>query len=137
MELNSSTSDEQRIYALWLDWTARLGVAVLAGAFLLYAFGIVEPHIPLARLPELWSLPLDRYRELTGAPSGWHWWRYLDKGEYLSLIGVCLLGLATLACYLRLGILLLRRREALPAAIVAAQILVLLAAAANLFGAGH
>jgi len=137
MELNSSTSDEQRIYARWLDWSARLGVAVLAGAFFLYAFGIVEPHIPLARLPELWSLPLDRYRDLTGAPSGWHWLRFLDKGEYLNLIGVALLGLATIVCYLRLAVLLLRRGESLPAAIVVAQILVLLAAAANLITAGH
>ena len=132
-----TTSDEQRIYARWLDWTARIGVAALAGAFLLYAFGFVEPHIPLERLPALWSLPLDRYRELTGAPSGWHWWRYLDKGESHSMIGVGLLGLATLVCYARLGILLLRQREYLPAGIVGAQILVLLAAAANLFAAGH
>jgi hypothetical protein len=137
MELNRDTPDEQRVYARWLDWMGRLGVAVLAGAFLLYAFGIVEPHIPLARLPELWSLPLERYPESTGAPSGWRWIRFLDKGEYLSLIGVSLLGLATLVCYLRFGILLLRRKEFLPAAIVVAQILVLLAATANLFSAGH
>ena len=130
-------SDEHHIYARWLDGSARIGVAVLAGAFLLYAFGVVEPHIPLQQLPELWSLPLDRYLELTAAPSGWRWIGSLDKGEYLSLIGVALLGLATLACYLRLGVLLLRRREWLPAAIVAAQILVLLAATANLFSAGH
>ncbi len=137
MELNRGTPDEQRVYARWLDWMGRLGVAVLAGAFLLYAFGIVEPQIPLQRLPELWSLPLDRFLELTGAPSGWRWLHYLDKGEYLSLIGVGLLGLATPVCYVRLGILLLRRKEFLPAAIVVAQILVLLAAAANLFAAGH
>ena len=137
MELKPAMSDEQRVYARWLDWTARIGFAALAGAFLLYALGVVEPHIPLARLPELWSLPLDRYRELTGAPSGWHWWRYLDKSESHSLIGVGLLALATLVCYLRFGILLLRRREFLAAAIVGAQVLVLLAAAANLFSGGH
>lgn len=137
MELKSAMSDEQRVYARWLDWTTRIGFAALVGAFLLYAFGVVEPHIPLQQLPELWSLPLDRYRELTGAPSGWHWWRYLDKSESHSLIGVGLLALATLVCYVRLVILLLRRRESLPAAIVAVQILVLLAAAANLFSAGH
>jgi hypothetical protein len=137
MELKPAMSDEQRVYARWLDWTARVGFAALAGAFLLYALGVVEPHIPLARLPELWSLPLDRYRELTGAPSGWHWWRYLDKSESHSLIGVGLLALATLVCYLRFGILLLRRREFVPAAIVGAQVLVLLAAAANLFSGGH
>jgi hypothetical protein len=130
-------SDEQRVYARWLDWTARIGVAVLAGAFLVYAFGFVEPQIALERLPGLWSLPLERYLELTGAPTGWQWLYFLDKGEYLCLIGVGLLGLATLVCYLRIGILLLRQRERLQAAIVALQILVLLAAAANLFTAGH
>jgi len=132
-----ATPDEHRIYANWLDWAARIGVAVLAGAFLLYAFGVVEPYTPLARLPELWSLPLDRYRELTGAPSGWHWWRYVDKGESHSLIGIGLLALATLLCYVRLGVALLRQGDSLAAAIVGAQVLVLAAAAANLFSGGH
>lgn len=129
--------DEQHVYARWLDWTARIGVAVLAGAFLVYAFGFVEPQIPMERLPALWSLPVEHYLELTGAPTGWRWLRYLDKGEYLCLIGVGLLGLATLVCYLRLGVLLLRQREHLQAAIAVAQILVLFAAAANLFSVGH
>jgi hypothetical protein len=137
MELNASASDEQHVYARWLDWTARLGVAVLAGAFILYAFGVVEPLIPLARLPELWSLPLERYLELTAAPSGWRWLHFLGDGDYLCLTGVALLALATLLCYVRLGILLLRRGESLPAAIVAAQILVLVAVVANLFSAGQ
>jgi hypothetical protein len=130
-------SDQQRLYARWLDWTARMGLSVLAVAFLLYAFGVVEAHVPVERLPELWSLPLDRYLALTGAPSGWGWLRVLHKGEYLSLLGVALLGLATIVCYVRVGVRLVRSGERLQALLVALQILVLAAAAANLFSAGH
>jgi hypothetical protein len=137
LELRPDVPPEQRRYARWLDWSARTGLAVLAAAFLLYAFGAVPPHIAVERLPELWSLPLDRYLALTGAPSGWGWLRFLDKGEYLSLLGVALLGMATLACYCGLGVMLLRRGERLPLALAALQILVLLAAAGNFFPAGH
>ena len=70
----------------------------------------------------------------TGDPQALH---FLDKGEYLCLIGVGLLGLATLVCYLRIGVLLLRQGEHLQAGIVVLQILVLAAAASNLIGAGH
>ena len=137
MELSKGVPEEQRRYARWLDWTARTGLAVLAAAFLIYALGIVDAHIPLQRLPELWSLPLERYLALTGAPSGWGWLRFLHKGEYLSIVGVALLGMATLVCYLRLALGLVRSGDRLPAVLAALQILVLLAAASNFFSAGH
>lgn len=137
MELSRGVPEEQQRYARWLDWTARAGLAVLAAAFLIYAFGIVDAHIPLQKLPELWSLPLERYLALTGAPSGWGWLRFLDKGEYLSILGVVLLGVATLVCYLRLTVGLVRSGERLQAVLAALQILVLFAAASNIFSAGH
>ena len=130
-------SSVQRVYASWLDWTGRAGLAVLVLAFIAYATGLLGAYVPLEQLPSLWGRPLAEYLALTGAPTGWGWIGLLHKGDYASLAGVALLALATLACYVRLAVAFLRSGERLALALAAAQILVLLAAALNLFGGGH
>jgi len=129
--------NEQRLYARWLDWGTRIALAALVAAFVAYVFGLSPAALPLAELPRFWSLPLERYLALSGAPSGWGWLRMLDRGEYQNLAAVALLGLVTVACYLRLLPALLARGERLQAALAAAQVLVLLAAASGLFAGGH
>lgn len=128
---------EQHIYARWLDWGTRLGLAVLLLSFLAYALALVEPLVPLERLPQVWTLPAERYIELTGAPSGWQWIFRLDKGDYLNLAGVALLALITALCYLRIFVLFFKRGERLQATLAALQILVLLAAASGLLDWSH
>ena len=127
----------QRLYARWLDWTGRAGLAVLVAAFIAYVSGALEPHVPLEQLPALWSKQLPEYLALTGAPTGWRWLELLPRGDYMSLAGVALLALATLTCYVRLAVAFLRSGERLQLALATAQILVLLAAALNLFGGAH
>jgi len=129
--------NDQQVYARWLDWGTRLSLAVLVAAFLAYVFGLVPAALPLAEMPRFWRLPLERYLALSGSPTGWGWLAMLDKGEYQNLAGVALLGLVTVVCYLRLLPALLARRERLQAAIVAAQVLVLLLAASGLLAGGH
>lgn len=129
--------NDQQVYARWLDWGTRLSLAVLIAAFLAYAFGLTPAALPLAEMPRFWRLPLERYLALSGSPTGWGWLAMLDKGEYQNLVGVALLGLVTVVCYLRVLPLLLARRERLQAAIVAAQVLVLLLAASGLLAGGH
>ena len=129
--------NDQQVYARWLDWGTRISLALLVAAFLAYVFGLTPAALPLAEMPRFWRLPLERYLALSGSPTGWGWLAMLDKGEYQNLIGVALLGLVTVACYLRVLPLLLARRERLQAAIVAAQVLVLLLAASGLLAGGH
>jgi hypothetical protein len=129
--------NDQHVYAGWLDWGTRLSLAVLVAAFLAYVFGLTPAALPLAEMPRFWRLPLERYLALSGSPTGWGWVAMLDKGEYQNLVGVALLGLVTVVCYLRVLPLLLARRERLQAAIVAAQVLVLLLAASGLLAGGH
>jgi hypothetical protein len=129
--------NDQQVYARWLDWGTRLALAVLVAAFLAYVFGLTPAALPLAEMPRFWRLPLERYLALSGSPTGWGWVAMLDKGEYQNLVGVALLGLVTVVCYLRVLPLLLARRERLQAAIVAAQVLVLLLAASGLLAGGH
>lgn len=129
--------NEQNIYARWLDWGTRISLAVLVAAFLAYVLGVTPAALPLAEVPRFWGLPLERYLALSGAPSGWGWLAMLDKGEYQSLVGVALLGLVTVLCYLRLLPALLARGERLQAAIVVAQVVVLLLAASGVLAGGH
>ena len=129
--------NEQIIYARWLDWGTRVSLAVLVAAFLAYVLGVTPAALPLAEVPRFWGLPLERYLALSGAPSGWGWLGMLDKGDYQSLVGVALLGLVTVLCYLRLLPALLARGERLQAAIVVAQVVVLLLAASGVLAGGH
>lgn len=136
MELSESAA-EQRRYARWLDFAARCGLVALVITFLVYVSGLAGAHVPLEQLPSLWTLPLEEYRARTGAPAGWGWLALAYKGDYLSLVGVALLALATLACYVPLASAFFRKGERLQAWLAVAQVVVLLAAASGLIGGGH
>ncbi len=124
-------------YARWLDWGTRISLALLIAAFAAYLFGLLEPWVPLAGLPAAWTLPVDRYLAATESPAGWGWLELAAYGDYANLVGVALLGLVTVACYLRLLVTLLARGERVYAALVLAQVGVLLAAASGLLSGGH
>lgn len=129
--------DERLAYARCLDWGTRIGLGVLAAAFFSYAFGLVEPVVPLQELATVWSLPLERYLAITGAPTGWGWLASLRKGESLCLLGIALLALVTVVCYLRNAISALGSGERLQAGIALVQVLVLLLAASGVLTGGH
>ena len=116
---------EQRIYARWLDWGTRIGLALLVLSFAIYVLGFLDPHVPHQELVRLWSLPVDHYVASTGAPTGWAWLQHLHKGDYLNFIGVAVFTTITVICYARVIPLL----PPLQAALAAIQIAVLLAAA--------
>ena len=115
-------------YARWLETATRLTFAASLAAFVVYAAGLLPAFVPLEALPRLWHLPVAEYLARTGAPAGWGWLRLLPDSDYLSLACVALIGAVTLVCYLAILPLLARLGERLQAALVAAQIVVLLAA---------
>lgn len=124
-------------YARWLAWCTGIALTALVATFFAYLFQMSEPLIALERLPQVWGLPVDRFREATGGPAGWGWVRFAARGDYANLIGVTLLGLVTVVCYLRILPLLVRQGERTLALLAAAQVLVLLAAASGLLAGGH
>jgi hypothetical protein len=128
---------EQQIYARWLDWGTRIGLAALVASFLAYVFGALEPLVPLEHLPGLWALPLDEYLAHTGAPTGWAWITRLGHGEPLCLGAIAILAAVTLACYLRLIVQQWRSGARLHAWIAIAQVAVLAAAMSSLVSGGH
>jgi hypothetical protein len=127
----------QATYARWLDRATRIGFVLSLVAFLVYVTGVLEPFVPLQRLPELWGLSAARYAELTGAPAGWGWLALVGRADYLNLAAVALFGLVTLACYARIVPLLFAAGERLQAALALAQVVVLAAAAAGVFTGGR
>ena len=130
-------SPEQRLYAAWLDAGTKIGFVALVVTFLIHVFGLVPPGIALEHLPLYWHLPVADFIRMTGAPTGWAWVARLGEADLLNFVGVAILGLVTVVCYLRVLPLFVRARNRVFVAICVAEVLVLLAAALHLVGAGH
>jgi hypothetical protein len=124
-------------YARWLGWCTRISLAILVATFLAYVFRLAPPLVSPERLPQVWTLPVDRYVAAVGAPTGWDWLGRLGSGDYLNMVGVALLCLVTVVCYARVLPGLFRRGDRALAVIALLQVAVLLAAASGLLGAGH
>ncbi|HNJ83450.1 MAG TPA: hypothetical protein PLG92_02740 [Piscinibacter sp.] len=128
---------EQLRYARWLEWGTRVGLAALILIFLAYGIGLVEPHVPHSRLPEVWNLPVSQFLAATGLPTGWGWLAFAHRGDIANLLGIAMLTGASLLALLALLPLYLRQRDRLYAALCVAQVAVLLLAASGLLTAGH
>ncbi len=128
---------EQLRYARWLEWGTRVGLVALILIFLAYGIGLVEPHVPHSRLPEVWNLPVSQFLAATGLPTGWGWLAFAHRGDIANLLGIAMLTGASLLALLALLPLYLRQRDRLYAALCVAQVAVLLLAASGLLTAGH
>jgi hypothetical protein len=129
--------DVQLRYARLLDWGTRVGLAALLASFAVYVSGTLPSQVPLQRLPELWDKPVARYLELTGAPTGWQWLALLQHGDVLGFVGIAVLAGCSGVCLLSLLPLYQRRGDRAFVGLCLAQVAVLLAAAAGVFGGGH
>lgn len=89
-------------YARWLEWGTRLSGVAMVVAFALYLLGVLEPAVPLHKLPTLWQLPVSQYVAATGVPTGWAWLQQLQQGDMLAELGIALLAGCSLPCLLAL-----------------------------------
>lgn len=121
----------QKVYARWLDAGTKLAFALLVCGFAAYAIGITEPYVPLARLPDLWTLPVDHYNAAIHAPTGWQWLHHWWRADYLTYFGIVALLATTIAAMLRAAAAFYALGERLQAAIALAQFAVLVLAAAG------
>ena len=128
---------EQRWFAWWIEWGARLGLLWLLVSFGLYVSGALPSAIPPARLAELWSLPLADYLQRSGAPTGWAWLQHIGQGEGATLAGVAVLAGCAVPALLALTPLFRRRRDLPYLALCLAQVAVLLLAASGWISSGH
>lgn len=82
---------EQLLYAAWVEWGARLGMAVLVLSFLLYLTGVLPSDLAPEQLAKVWNLPLAQYLHATQAPVGWAWVERLSQGDGLPVLGIAVL----------------------------------------------
>jgi hypothetical protein len=134
MDVNGADREQRDLYARWLDVATKVGFVVSLIAFLAYVGQLVPAYVPLDELPRYWALPVQKFVEATGAPSGWAWVAELRYGDGLNLAAIALLGLVTPVCYARLLAALIAEHDSLQAALAAAQIVVLVLAASGLAG---
>ncbi len=134
--MSSKDQDPQIVYAVWLALGTRLVFGFALVALALYLTGILEPTVPLAELPRLWKLPAAEVLRQGAAPGKWEWLRLLHHGDYLSLLAIAFFALVSLVCSARVAFAFRRRGEKLQALVALLQVLVLLAAAADVIPAG-
>ena len=143
--LSVEANEEQLLYAKILAIGMYLGLGILLVTFALYVTGIMAPAVPIQELPNYWTLSAHDYlvainndflhRE--GIVVGWGWMALLNMGDYLNFVGIALLALVTIACYLGILPTLFRKKDWVYATIAILEVLVLVLAASGKVTGGH
>ncbi|THB64785.1 MAG: hypothetical protein D6E12_14060 [Desulfovibrio sp.] len=76
------------------------------------------------------------YILITESPSGWEWANLLGTGDYLNFVGLALLALLTIVCYMILVPGFLRQKDYIYTTIAVVEIIVLVVAASGILGSG-
>ncbi len=84
-------SEEQLVYAGWLDTGMKIGFVLLLGTFLVYLSGLTAPHVPMTELPLYWSMPVNEYLRAANVHTGWSWLSLVGKGDFMNFIGIAFL----------------------------------------------
>jgi hypothetical protein len=147
MENNKAmqASEEQMLYAKWLEKGMLIGLALIVISFGLYVFGIITPVIPLDELSNYWKLPVKEYLaavnsnflHMEHAPTGWAWLKLIGKGDFLNFLPIAILAGITLLCYGAIVPVFLKKREKAYTIMCIVEVLILALAASGLLKAGH
>lgn len=128
---------EQVLYANLLSKGMMIGLVLLFITFAIYAFGIMDPYIPLDRISDYWSLNVTNYLERGNIPDGWGWVAMLNYGDFLNFIGIAVLSGITIICYLAIVPTLLRDNDKVYAVLALLEAAVLTLAASGVLTVGH
>jgi hypothetical protein len=133
---NLKASREQIIYANILVIGVWAGIFILVTTYAIYLSGILSSHVELSIIPTIWGKGVAEYLEITHSPHGWGWLFLLTKGDFLNYIGLALLALMTIVCYLVLVRGYIRQKNWIFTVIAVLEIVVLSVAASGLLGSG-
>jgi hypothetical protein len=147
MENNKAmqASEEQMLYAKWLEKGMLIGLALIVITFSLYVFGIIEPVIPLDELSNYWKLPVKEYLaavnsnflHMEHAPTGWAWMKLIGKGDYMNFLPIAILSGITILCYAVIVPVFKRKGEKAYLIMAIAEVVILTLAASGLLAVGH
>ncbi len=130
-------SPEQVLYARILEIGMYLGLLVLFVTFGLYAFGIVDPYIPLDKISNYWSMNVNDYLKHAEIKAGWAWLGMLKYGDFINFIGVAILAGVTIICYAAIVPTLLKNNDKVYAILAVLEVIILSAAASGILAVGH
>ncbi len=130
------TSPDQIIYANLLLIGVWAGIFILVSTYLIYISGMLPIHVDKSFISMAWDRSVNEYCKITHSPHGWGWVSLLAKGDFLNYIGLALLGLMTVICYMVLFRGYIRQKNWIFSAITFLEILVLSLAASGILGTG-
>lgn len=136
MQQKQSATKEQLTYAALLNIGMKVGLLLLVVSFALYMSGLLQPHVPVDKLPDYWGLSVHKYLEASNIHPGWGWVSMLSRGDFLNFVGIAFLAGVTMLCYVRIIPILLEKKDRVYAAIGILEVLVLALAASGLLKTG-
>jgi hypothetical protein len=142
---NSAASEEQLLYAAWLEKGMLIGLVLLVISFALYVFGVITPVIPLDELANYWKLPVKEYLAAVNnnflhqahPPTGWAWLKLLGRGDFLNFLPIAILSGITMLCYAVIVPVFKKKGEKAYMIMAIVEVIILALAASGLLKAGH
>jgi hypothetical protein len=131
-----AAADQER-YARLLALGTHAGLATLVLLFGVYMFGVVDPHIPHQRLPDLWHLPANSFLEIARIEAGWGWTAIIHRADVLTLIGIVTLAFCSVPCLLAVMPLYWATGQRMLFAICGLEVAVITLAASGFIGGAH
>ena len=128
---------DQERYARLLAIGTNAGLGMLVVLFGIYMLGVVDPHVPHERLPEIWHLPSSDFLELARLEAGWGWTARLRHADILTLLGIVTLAFCSVPCLLAVMPIYWRSRQRMLFAICGLEVAVITMAASGLLSVGH
>ncbi|MBF0104016.1 MAG: DUF1634 domain-containing protein [Deltaproteobacteria bacterium] len=127
---------EQITYANILFFGAWIGIFIMILTYVVYATGLITPHVDIMLIIQNWDKGVDEYMHITNSPRGWEWLTLLDKSDYLNFVGLVLIALLTIVCYLFLMVGYKKKKDWIYFFICLFEIIVLAFAASGILDAG-
>ena len=106
---------EQVLYAKILEWGMYIGLVILFITFTIYAFGIMDPYIPLNKISRYWTM---------------------NVHDFINFLGIAILAGVTILCYAAIVPTLLKSKDTVFAILAILEVIVLTVAASGMLGAG-
>ena len=127
---------EQILYAKLLEKGMYVGLLILFITFGLYAFGIMDPYIPLDKISQYWSMNVDDYLHHANIKPGWAWVGMIKYGDFVNFIGIAMLSGVTILCYAAIVPTLIRSKDTIFVVLAILEVIVLTVAASGILGTG-
>jgi hypothetical protein len=127
---------EQILYAKLLEKGMYVGLLILLITFGLYAFGIMDPYIPLNKISKYWAMNVDDYLHEANIKAGWAWVGMIKYGDFVNFIGIAILAGVTILCYASIVPTLMRSKDTIYVVLAILEVIVLSVAASGILGAG-